>query len=353
MQTDGPANVGRPHKALRLNREAGYAIGIHIDVGLVHSALVDLSGRVIKASTIEHPLDASWKDVLDETCGQVNLLIEGLLPEKILGVGVAASGLVDPFTGVNVYAPNLHWYDVPLRDYLGEKLGLPIIVENNARAMAFGESLFGVARGVGSTAFVYARYGVGAGFVVNGQLFRGSAAGAGEVGHTKILLQEGNGSRRVVCLEDLISEPAILRGVREIAHTDDLTLREVFCAARAGETAILSFLRERAFHTGLALANLVNIFNPDLIVLGGILAQYADMLLPDIRETAADHAFGKLADTLRIEATALGEQAGMIGAAALVLGEMFIVAYGGRCHDPRLYSDCAPHFRCGTGAAKN
>ncbi|KAB2905798.1 MAG: ROK family transcriptional regulator [Anaerolineae bacterium] len=349
MQADSQANIGRPKTALRLNHDALYAVGVHFDVGLVHIALVDLSGKVIKTHTIGHSLEAAWSDVLDKTCQHVTLLLDNtrIDPAKILGVGVAASGLVDPNTGINVFAPNLKWHNVPIQDYVGRRLGFPVIVENNVRAMALGEFLFGIARGVHSTAFVYARYGVGAGFVVNGQLFRGSGAGAGEIGHAKFLLQQNESNRNVVGLEDLISEPAILRDVyalagqlpsdlQHLAQNDQLTLPDVFRAARQGEQKILYFLQERAFYAGLALANLVNIFNPDLIVLGGLLDHYADILLLQIRRTATEHAFAALAETIRIEQTSLGEQAGMIGAAALVLSEMF---YRPGIHSQRIWKE--------------
>jgi predicted NBD/HSP70 family sugar kinase len=119
-------------------------------------------------------------------------------------------------------APNLGWQNVPIQNYLSERLSLPVTVENNVRAMALGEAIFGSAQQLRVMAFVYARYGVGAGFVVDGKLFRGSGAGAGEIGHIAttydggILCRCGN----LGCLETLVSEPSILAEAKKIARND-------------------------------------------------------------------------------------------------------------------------------------
>jgi predicted NBD/HSP70 family sugar kinase len=335
----GQTGAGRPQRALQLVGSARCGIGVHIDVGKVHVAIVDLCGTVLKKETFTHALDMEWKRVLDQTCDATGRLVAELALDHstILGVGIAASGLVDPFTGVNIISPNLHWHDVPMKTYLEEALALPVIVENNVRAMALGESLFGSAQGVYSVAFFYARFGVGAGFVVGGQVFRGSAAGAGEVGHTTIMLERDarSGVFKPTCLEDLISEPALLSqarqraltmpesGLRKWVDAEALSVGAIFEAARNGDAAAQQVIHEYGFHVGIALANLINVFNPELIILGGILQQYADALMPKIKATVRELAFGNLAEKIRIVKTGFEDRAGMIGAAALVLDQYF------------------------------
>ena len=140
--------------------------------------------------------------------------------DRILGVGVGASGLIDFQSGINVLAPNLNWRNVPLKDYLCAALNLPVVVDNNARVMALGESNFGAGRDVNSLVFVYGRIGVGAGLTFQGQVYRGSSMGAGEIGHTIMLLQGGEPCRcgNSGCLETLVSEVAILRQAEQIAR---------------------------------------------------------------------------------------------------------------------------------------
>ena len=331
--------AGRPQRALRLDATSRYGFGVHIDVGKVHVALVDLCGTVLQKVTFAHLLDVPWEQVLNEICNQIKHLIKvnAIEHASVLGIGVAASGLVDARSGVNIISPNLKWHDVPIRIYIEDAMSLPVVVENNVRAMALGEAYFGCAQGVYSVAFFYSRFGVGAGFVIGGQVFRGSAAGAGEVGHTTILLQEkaGDMSFQPTCLEDLISEPALLERVRQrlLSHPKDkltaqmhagtLTLESIFEQARSGSGIATEVIREYAFFVGLALANLINVFNPELIILGGLLHQFASDLMAQIERTVEDYAFGNLSEKIRIVKTSFGQLAGVIGASALVLDQYF------------------------------
>jgi glucokinase-like ROK family protein len=301
-------------------------------------AVADLHGQLASPLDLAHPLERTPEEVLAETVTLVRQVIEqsGVNPKTVLGVGVGASGLVNPHTGVNVLAPNLGWRDVPIRDWLTERLDLPVVVENNARAMALGEATFGAGRDVQALAFVYARVGVGAGVVVDGKLFRGSAAGAGEIGHTTIIPTGGDPCRcgNTGCLETLVSEPAIVRRAELLAAGDKAgilatQLREgegrpfdrVLAAARAGDAATVAMLKEQACYMGIALANLVNVLNPNLIVLGGIWAQGEDLLPSAIEKTMRQRAFAGLGE--RLETTSFGPQAGIVGAAALALDAFF------------------------------
>lgn len=341
-------SVGRPRRQLHLVPDARYALGIHFGVGSVRVALTDLLARPIAVDALEHPLDLPVAEVLAQTAALAQGLIRRnpqLDRSRILGLGVGASGLVDPLTGVNILAPNLNWHDVPLQDYFTSKLHLPVTVDNNVRAMALGEALFGVGKDVYSLAFVYARVGVGAGIVVGGRLYYGGGAGAGEIGHMTILPEGGPRCRcgNSGCLETLISEPVILREAQLIAERNPGGLlaqhwregsgplvERVFAAARAGDGASRDLLNQCAHYMGIALANLVNILNPELIVLGGILAQGQDLLLPVIRETMIQRAFARLGEKVALVPPSFNHQnAGVIGAAALALNRFFYQHYEG------------------------
>lgn len=340
VSPSGQRGVGRPRTMLRLVPEARHVVGIHIGVGSVRVAVADLHAQLSSPLTLAHPLEYTPEEVLAETAALVRQAIQqsGVAPQTIVGLGVGASGLVNPHTGVNVVAPNLGWRDVPIRDWLGEHLNLPVVVDNNARTMALGEAMFGAGRDVHALAFVYARIGVGAGFVVNGQLFRGSAAGAGEIGHTTLIADGGEPCRcgNTGCLETLVSEPAIVRRAEALAAEDEggiLTnhLRQgegrpferVLTAARAGDAPTLAMLRERACYMGIALANLVNVLNPDLIVLGGIFVQGEDLLLPVVEATMRQRSFAGLGERVRLQPAHFGAHAGVVGAAALALDVFF------------------------------
>jgi predicted NBD/HSP70 family sugar kinase/biotin operon repressor len=323
--------AGRPRQALRLVPEARYAIGVHIGVGSVRLALTDLRATIVEALSFNHSPDSPALAVLGQIVELVNQVVaqSKVDPQQVIGVGVGTSGLTNPVTGINVLAPNLNWRDVPVQSWLRSRLSFPVCVDNNVRTMALGEALFGAARQVRVSAFVYGRVGVGAGFVVDGQPYHGSGAGAGEIGHLTVLPEGGElcrcGNRG--CLETLVSEPAILRLARPLmqptATASEISLDSVFAAARAGDQAIRTMLEERAHYMGLVLANLVNIISPELILLGGIFAQGHDLLLPTIEATVRERAFANLGASVRIQPTSFGSKAGVIGGAALALTTFF------------------------------
>jgi predicted NBD/HSP70 family sugar kinase len=331
--------VGRPQVLLTLVPESRFALGVHFGVGSVRVAVTDLLGQVIAVDALEHPLDHPLDEVLSATAAMARqtIALSGIDVERIVGIGVGASGLVEPFAGVNVLAPNLNWRDVPLRDYFRRELALPVSVDNNVRAMALGEALFGVGKDVYSLAFVYGRIGVGAGIVVGGKLYYGGGAGAGEIGHMIIVPHGGQACRcgNAGCLETLVAEPVLIELAQEIAQRepDGLLaktlqqggplLERIFHVARAGDVSTCAMLQERAYYMGLALANLVNILNPELIVLGGIFAQGQDLLLPVIKETMQQCAFANLGEKVRLESASFNHDSGVIGAAALALNHFF------------------------------
>ncbi|MGD1994354.1 MAG: ROK family transcriptional regulator [Anaerolineae bacterium] len=340
VKTEGRRSVGRPRTALRLVPEAHYAIGIHIGVGTIYVAVTDLLAQPLCSLSLSHDLDAPAEAVLGETAALTERAIRQteVAREKIVGVGVGASGLVDPHTGVNVFAPNLDWHDVPIQELVADRLQLPVTVENNVRAMALGEALFGAGKGVRTMAFIYARVGVGAGFVVDGQVYRGSGAGAGEIGHMTIIPEGGRPCRcgNTGCLETLISEPIVLELAQKLASEQPggilagclkegkgSPIERIFAAARQGDSATRAMLDDRGNYLGIALANLVSVFNPELIVLGGFLSPGFDLLGPVTESTMRERAFAKLGERVKLQTTSFGQRAGVVGAATQALNTFF------------------------------
>lgn len=336
-----PRSVGRPRTGLRLVPEARFAVGVHIGIGLFRVAVVDLFGEPLCGNIVDFDPETPAEEVIDQIVSNIERTIAESQVDrtKILGIGVGASGLVNFQSGVNLLAPNLGWHDVPIRDLLENALGLPVIVDNNVRAMALGEAFFGAGRGVDSLTFVYGRTGVGAGFVFGGSVFRGSNTGAGEIGHTIIIPEGGEACRcgKRGCLETLVSETVILREAKEIARrnpngllarhmnqaSDTRMIERVFEAARQGDLETRQMIETRACYLGIALANLVNLLNPELILLGGMFAQGYDLILPVAAQTMRETAFAGLGEKVRVQTTSFGWRAGVIGAAALALQRYF------------------------------
>jgi predicted NBD/HSP70 family sugar kinase len=325
--------AGRPPLALRLRPASRHALGIHIGVRQVRVALVDLQANVTEHQHINVVRNESGESVIGRTAAVCRDLINMHHTTgnggAIVGIGVGASGLVRSRTGVNVLSPNLGWHDVPLRDLLTEQVGLPVVVDNNVRCMALAESLYGVGRNVRALAYVYARVGVGAGLVVDGELYHGADYGAGEIGHW-VMRPEGGALCRCGnhgCLETEISENVLLALAEQIqpeltrGRSDPLSV--IFDGARDGHLALVEMLETRAYFLGLALANLVNVLNPEMIMLGGWLAEAFDLIAPVAESTMRRHAFGGIGDAVDVLPTTFGVQSGVIGAGVLAL-ETFV-----------------------------
>lgn len=332
--------VGRPRMTVELIPDARFAIGVHIGIGEFQVVITDLLAKIVSSATQKFDVCASAEIVIQEIVSQIDHLIiqSGISKNLIVGIGVGASGLVNVETGVNINAPNLCWQNIPIREWIHQRIGLPVVVDNNVRLMCLAEAMFGERKTANVMAFVYARVGVGAGLFVNGKLFRGMAAGAGEIGHS-IMIPDGGekcSCGNYGCLETLVSQKAILRSARHLAEANptgilaqkfsDCQNNEMDClfsAAQDGDEEVLKMLAEKARYFGIALANLINILNPNLIVLGGILEQGEEFFLPVIKKVVKEYAFSHLGDQVEICVSGFGQKTGVIGASALALSTYF------------------------------
>ena len=325
------SGAGRPAVAVRLLPERRLALGVHFGIGVVNVGLVDLLGQTGLMVPVPHTLDESAETVIARVADAATSIIasEPGLRERVVGIGVGASGLVDVRNGVNRLASRLGWRDVPLGPMLAGHLGMPVWVDNNARTMALAETLFGVGRDAGTLMFIYVGRGLGCGLVFEGRLFHGSTDGAGEVGHMTIVPSGGRQCHcgNTGCLETLVSRDALGQVAQDLGiqgpdgeapSADDLV-----AAARSGESVAGAAVVEAAGHLGVGIATLVNAFNPELVVLGGLAAEAADLMLPTVLETVRSRAFPFLGSSVRIELTSLGSSVGLIGAAALALDSFY------------------------------
>ncbi len=333
--------VGRPRRMLRLAPSARYAVGVHIGVGVYRVAVTNLIAEIIYNEMAAFDLTSPPDIVIKDIVRLIDVVIRKskVDRERVIGVGVGASGLVNYEEGIIVLAPRLGWESVPIQQLMEAQLELPVCVDNNVRTMALAEAIFGDGRGVGVLAFVYGRVGVGAGIVVNGQVFRGSGAGAGEIGHTTVIPRGGETCTcgNTGCLETLLSEPVWIRNAEALAasHPDSLLasymrqederspIELILAAATDGDKLAKQFIEDGSCYLGIALANLVNVLNPELIILGGMFAQGSELILPTAEAKMRQAAFARLGENVRLAATSFGWRAGVIGAAALSLTTFF------------------------------
>jgi len=300
----------------------------------LRGALVEGAGRILAfASTPTMALAGS-----ESVVGQI-IAIAGDLraqrPEATLtGIGICAPGPLDPKAGIVIAPPTLAgWHDVPLIDILGRHFGMPVRLENDANAAALGEWRFGAGRGTGSLVFVTVSTGIGGGVITEGHIYHGRRGLAAEIGHMTIT---GEGERcfcgAVGCFEAVASGTALGRRataqtvpgdgslLRRLSTDGDVTARHVVEAARAGDGRALALLEEEARWLGIGFTNLLHLYSPDVLVMGGGLANGFDLLAGTVRATIGHRAMPAYRDVPIVPAL-LGGHAGLVGAASLILWE--------------------------------
>ncbi|MBI5302528.1 MAG: ROK family transcriptional regulator [Chloroflexi bacterium] len=332
--------LGRPGLLLELSPDGACAIGVQLGVDFISIMLADFVAKPIwrKRVAIDSTLKQSAiikraGDLIQEALAQARRR-----KSRPLGIGVGVPGLVNLQQGTIAFAPNLGWSEVPFREIFVKRFGMPVFVENDANASALGEYYFGIARQVNDFIFLTADVGIGAGVILGGKLFRGNRGYAGEVGHMSFDPNgEICGCGRRGCWESLVSPRVVIRRIRTALRSngkrsairelvdnrlDDITFDVVLQAANANDPLARATLEEVAQWLGVGIANLVNAFNPELIVLGGALARASNILTPIIETTVRENALKQPHESLKIETSVFGSEACVIGAAAIVLDEI-------------------------------
>jgi glucokinase-like ROK family protein len=334
-----PAGRGRPGISLELNPNGGCAVGVEIGVDFISTVLTDFTAQPLLRQRIASDPQDSQSTIIKRA---ESLIQEALnIGEKKglphLGIGLGVPGLVDIREGKLVFAPNLSWHDVPFREKWTQRFEIPVFVENEANAAALGEYYFGVAHNVQNVLHLSAGVGLGSGIIINGRLFRGSGGYAGEAGHMTIDPDgELCGCGKRGCWETVVGPRAIARRVRKALENgeksqipalveDDLSrvnVEVVVQAAQAGDRAAKTALKEVGVQLGVGIANLVNLLNPELVVLGGALSLASPFLLPAVEETVHQHALEKPLEEVKVAVSAHGPDACVMGAIALVLDDI-------------------------------
>ncbi len=333
--------VGRPRRALRLIPESRYAVGVYLRVGKVEIGITDLRARVLHTRVFSYDKTAGPEVILQYIARQIEtVLAESAIPvERVVGVGVGLNGSVDPITGVNLYAPGLDWHHIPAQALLADHLPFPVCVDNNVRLMALGEAVFNKRPNIQHIALIQVHDGLGAGLIINGEILRGAHATAGEIGHTTILVENGKrcGCGGTGCLDTLISANALLEDAALIAQEHGQTelaqcltsaepgrLDRLFDEARHGNLPVLNLLQQRARYLGIVLANLLNLLNPELLLLAGsVYVKGQDIMLTPTREAMLAQAFGDLGSRVKLEVVAPDRNIAVIGAAGFALKTYF------------------------------
>ncbi|GAA1795930.1 ROK family transcriptional regulator [Nocardioides hankookensis] len=336
-----PSTGGRAPRRLQLRADAGIVVSVDIAARELLVATADLSGAIIDVSG--EPIDVvdAPETVLAAAERHIDKLLDGN-DSPLLGIGVAIPGPVEFKTGLPVMPPIMPaWNRWPLRDQLSQRYGVPTWVDNDVNVLTLGELRANPdAKSAGNVVFMFVDVGIGAGIAVAGQIYRGANGSAGDIGHVAIP-EGGNAICRcgnIGCLEAVAGAAALEREGQVLAQTRQsaalakildetgaVRALDITIAAEAGDPTARAMLQRSATLVGGTLATLVSFFNPNLVIIGGGIARARDFVVNGIREGVFRRSLPLSTQDLRIEMSALGERGGIIGAAHLVLDEIFTV----------------------------
>ena len=306
---------------------------------------IDLGGTKIAVGAISHKYQILAREYhltladegVEAVINRIVLVIEQIIGprdtdlKQLYGVSIAAAGAIDSPRGIITFSPNLPgWHDVPLRDIVSERLGIKTWLINDTNAAALAEHHLGIGKGIDNLIYLTVGTGIGGAIILDGKLYTGVCGSAGEIGHMTI---DTNGLRckcgNIGCLETLASGSAIAREAIEhisrgersslteivAGKIENITAKEAAMAAQRGDSLAEDVIGRAATYLGVGLVNLVNIFNPEMIIIGGGVANMGDLLLNPARQVVRERAFPVSAAAVRIVTAQFGDDAGLLGAA--------------------------------------
>jgi predicted NBD/HSP70 family sugar kinase len=332
------SDIGRRPVELDLNVEKNYILGLQLGNALVRSNLMDIKGRVV--TELDVPVNAAGTspEIVGCLVDTINRLLRkhGVECRSLAGIGVAVPGAVDFSTGICLYAPqHPNWKDVALKDQLERRFGVPCYIDHSFNCFALNEQLFGLGKGLQSFVCVLIGTGVAAAIVLGGEVYRGANGLAGEFGHTCI---EENGLPCACgnhgCVEAYVSGPALAAaasrevslggpGAALLAERGDgsgITAEKLYFAAQQGNPVAISVFARMGTFLGIGISNLINIFNPQTVILGGFVCRASEFFLPSCMETVQKRAWHASPKDVRVSPHFRGA---VLGAAALVLQQLF------------------------------
>jgi len=294
-----------------------YAIGVDLGATFVKIGLVDNKSKVYFRRKIETPLGADKTLLIDSIVNNVKDVIKKS-DKQVSGIGIGVPGPVDSQKGIVHYFPNIKgWKEVPLKAILEKKLGLRVMLDNDVNAMTLGEFVFGAGKGCDNLVCLTLGTGVGGGIIIDGKLYRGGSMTAGEIGHMPInetgpLCNCGG----IACLERYIGNRYILERAKKI-FGNKITLERVTELAGLGNKKAAAIWIDVAKKLGAALTQVVNLLNPDKIVIGGGVSKAGPFILTPLKKEVKKRAMKDQAAHVKIVLAKLGADAGIIGSSLL------------------------------------
>ncbi len=323
----GKSSGGRKPVLLYFNSQAGYSIGIDLGVNYILAILTDLSGSIIEEIT---------EPLYEKEPAQVNTklisIIETLLhkapesPYGIIGIGIGVPGIVNN-QGEILFAPNLQWKQVNLKQVIEDKFNIPVSVVNEANSGAQGEHLYGVGKNILNFVYVSIGIGIGTGIMIDGNLYGGSTGISGEMGHLTI---EANGKRCPCgnrgCWELYASENALLQEAKKLSCFENhqkINIDLIVFEAQRGNNEVIQLLNEIGEYIGIGLTNIINTFNPEMIIIGNRFTQFKNWIINPISRVLDERLSPYHKDKTQIKFSNLDKYSSALGSSSLSISKFF------------------------------
>ncbi|MBX3065468.1 MAG: ROK family transcriptional regulator [Anaerolineae bacterium] len=328
---EGEYTGGRRQTLMRLNPDAGSAIGLKLMENRVACTVTNLEGKSLRYR--DYAYDAGSDPVaVSNKLAEIALdtLNSTSAPHgRLLGVGIGVAGIIHPHPqgGIVHYSPYFGWQDVPLAQMVQSQLNVPVYIENDVNTLTISEQLFGSGRHVDNFVVITIGRGIGMGIVINQRLHQGAQGGAGELGHITVMLDGPQCScGKQGCLEAIAADPAIIAYVKEkIPNKQHVfnSLASIVDAAEAGNAICRAALNRSGEYIGMAVATVINLLAPQTIILSGEGVVAGDQRLAAMREAMRTHSFNDLLDDVRIVIEPTDDRMWARGAASLVISKVF------------------------------
>lgn len=332
----GISSGGRKPVLVTISDSGVFFLGVDIHKDGVEAAVVTLTGRIV--ATAEQPFQHENGDFEHDVLACIRAARSLAQVQNIKSIGIGMHGIVDTTKSISVFAPAMSLRNFDLKTFIEREEHLPVCVDNDANAMALGESWFGQAKQVKNYVFLNVGRGIGSGIVLNGEVFRGSRYAAGEIGHIRVV---DNGIQCVCgkygCLDTVATEYTVIRDTISALHTgikseaarivagnlNAINFETIQEAAASGDECVIDILSKTGRYIGVAVSYIINILNPEMIILGGSLSRLGEYMMDSLQEAAVNLSMKECSDGIKIVLSSLREKAGVIGAATLGMRNLF------------------------------
>lgn len=322
----GDSAGGRPPIMLALNPRGGFVIGIKLMEGRAVGALTDLNAAILAKDFIDL-IDKQVETSVETLVALVNRLVRtaGIKKKQLLGVGIGLAGVVDFTHGIVRQNPFMGWNNILLRDLLEVRMRVPVYIDNDVNTLTLSEKWLEPSQSEDDFIVITLGRGIGMGIVINGQIYRGKSGGAGELGH---IMVDPDGTEcdcgRRGCLETLISDRALVAIARREVNPEITDLDDLVRCASAGQPGAALVLTRAGTQLGRQIANLVNLFDPKLIIISGEGTRMGDVFFNAVRDAFHECVMPGLTQDTEIRVNSWGDDIWALGAASLVIAEIFI-----------------------------